>query len=404
MYKKVSHYAILSLIIATSACRKTDINKERTERFPTPVATETLPIELQEHKIWNVTTNVSFSNNFAGARLNNVIALNDSTFQITISPENYPINPSPWYAFKVWTKTPKRTYINFTYENGKHRYTPKLSKDTKIWQIADNKQFNETKLQLKLEPFTDTLTVSAQELFTVNELDNWAKTLKNTKQSVIGKTPLKNDIRLIELNPKTKTKDVIVFFSRQHPPEVTGQFALNAFVENLLKETPQTTAFLEKYRVLVFPMMNVDGVQEGHWRHNTGGVDLNRDWDVYNQPETKQIAEYLVNETKKNDWRVVLGIDFHSTFEDVYYTNLSDVSSHLPNFTTDWLRMIQERIPDYIPKISPSATGQPVSKGWFYVQFGAAGITYEIGDDTDREFIKTKSEVAAKAMMEILTK
>ena len=42
--------------------------------------------------------------------------------------------------------------------------------------------------------------------------------------------------------------------------------------------------------VIVYPLMNPDGVDEGHWRHNTGGIDLNRDWAHYNQPETRQVA------------------------------------------------------------------------------------------------------------------
>jgi predicted deacylase len=399
----MKHSIVLFLCFtALFACRKVDINKDRTERFPKPIDTQTLPVTMQERKVWQATENVAFSNTFDGARLNGVTVLNDSTFQLTISPENFPINPSPWYSFKVWEKTPKRIFLNFVYENGKHRYAPKLSTNGKNWRIAE--QFNEGKTQLIVEPFSDTLHISAQELFTKKELSEWANSLPNVKQSSVGTTPLKNEIMLIELNPETEAKDVIVFFSRQHPPEVTGQFALNSYVETLMEKNPQTATFLKNYRVLVFPMLNPDGVQEGHWRHNTGGVDLNRDWDVYNQPETRQIAEYLVAQVKKNDWRIVLGIDFHSTYEDVYYTNLTDATSHLPNFTDTWLKLIQERVPNYVPKIAPSNVGQPVSKGWFYVQFGAVGITYEIGDDTDRDFIKVKSEVAAKAMMEILNK
>ncbi|MGK0357665.1 MAG: hypothetical protein ACJATY_003324 [Spirosomataceae bacterium] len=399
----MKHSIVLFLCFAALfACRKVDINKDRTERFPKPIDTQTLPVTMQERKVWQATENVAFSNTFDGARLNGVTVLNDSTFQLTISPENFPINPSPWYSFKVWEKTPKRIFLNFVYENGKHRYAPKSSTDGKNWRIAE--QFNEDKTQLIVEPFSDTLHISAQELFTKKELSEWASSLPNVKQSSVGTTPLRNEIMLIELNPETEAKDVIVFFSRQHPPEVTGQFALNSYVETLMEKNPQTATFLKNYRVLVFPMLNPDGVQEGHWRHNTGGVDLNRDWDVYNQPETRQIAEYLVAQVKKNDWRIVLGIDFHSTYEDVYYTNLTDATSHLPSFTDTWLKLIQERIPNYVPKISPSNVGQPVSKGWFYVQFGAVGITYEIGDDTDREFIKVKSEVAARAMIEVLNK
>jgi len=47
---------------------------------------------------------------------------------------------------------------------------------------------------------------------------------------------------------------------------------------------------------------------------------------------------------------------------------------------------------------------QPISKGWFFKQFGAEGIVYEIGDSTPRDFIKRKGEVSAVSMMDILKK
>ena len=43
-----------------------------------------------------------------------------------------------------------------------------------------------------------------------------------------------------------------------------------------------------------------------------------------------------------------------------------------------------------------------MSKGWFLTQFDAVGITYEIGDDTPRVFIRKKGEVSARAMMKVL--
>ncbi|MFB0908856.1 MAG: hypothetical protein QMB03_11395, partial [Spirosomataceae bacterium] len=134
----MKHSIVLFLCFAALfACRKVDINKDRTERFPKPIDTQTLPVTMQERKVWQATENVAFSNTFDGARLNGVTVLNDSTFQLTISPENFPINPSPWYSFKVWEKTPKRIFLNFVYENGKHRYAPKSSTDGKNWRIAE---------------------------------------------------------------------------------------------------------------------------------------------------------------------------------------------------------------------------------------------------------------------------
>ena len=44
---------------------------------------------------------------------------------------------------------------------------------------------------------------------------------------------------------------------------------------------------MEKFRVLAFPLMNPDGVDLGHWRHNAGGIDLNRDWSTTTRKKLK---------------------------------------------------------------------------------------------------------------------
>ena len=44
----------------------------------------------------------------------------------------------------------------------------------------------------------------------------------------------------------------------------------------------------------------------------------------------------------------------------------------------------------------------PTSKAWAYETFGCAGITYELGYNTDRELIKKVSTGAAEEMMKLL--
>ena len=154
--------------------------------------------------------------------------------------------------------------------------------------------------------------------------------------------------------------------------------------------------------LLVYPILNPDGVDEGHWRHNLGGIDLNRDWAYYHQKETREVADHIVETVKKIKGKVVLGLDFHSTWYDVYYTPARDLDIVNVDFTDKWLNYIKGKIPGYDPRDEPSGITQPVSKGWFVTQFGANGITYEIGDSTPKEFIKEKSEIAADGMMMIL--
>ncbi len=399
---------LLGIAYLSNSCRQ-KLYLTRLHEFPNYVDTETRPIQYQEKKVYTTASGVSASNLFNGARLNDFRAENDSTYTVSIEPENTPINPSPWYAFKLWSPVPKQIYLNISYKNGKHRYLPKLSADGKSWVDLDSTKISgqDAGVQFPLLLTKDTLWVAGQELFTTYHLREWLagiqKTNPKTSVSTYGTSTLGRPLYSATLYDKTpKKRELIVLMSRQHPPETTGQMAFLSFTERLLEDDSLTRAFQKKYQVMIFPMQNPDGVDLGHWRHNAGGIDLNRDWDRYNQPETLQMANYLINFANKNQSKVVLGLDFHSTYEDVYYTNSADTATTHPAFTKEWLSQIKAAIPGYEPHITPSNVGQPVSKGWFSVTFNAVGITYEIGDDTPRSFIKTKSRIAAEKMMLVM--
>lgn len=375
--------------------------------FPKPVDTKTKPIQAQIKKTWSL-NGVFASNQFDGARLNNFTQLNDSTYTVLIAPENTPINASPWYAFKIWSTVPKPVWLEFQYTEAKHRYHPKISTDGLFWQALDSASIfhpDSTQQWYKLDLTADTLWVAAQEIITSAQVNNWCRQLANApgvQFSIAGKSRLGRDLPVLDIRSDTvQNQDMVVLLSRQHPPEVTGFMALQAFLDALLADNPLAIAFRKKYRVLVFPLLNPDGVDLGHWRHNAGGIDLNRDWANYQQPETRQVADFVVQTAKKNHNQVILGLDFHSTWHDIYYTS-KDTNRHIPGFKDLWLAGISESIPDYTPREEPSEISQPISKSWFLTQFGAEGITFEIGDDTPRAFIALKGRTAAIEMMQLL--
>ena len=295
--------------------------------FQDPVDTKNKRISIQEKKIFHFEeSGIYFSNDFQGARLNNVIEKNDSTFSILILPENTPINPSPFYAFKVWSRSPKNIYLEFNYPDGyKHRYIPKILLDDN-WIISDSVSFSQldNKSTLKLSVDNKSKIISGQELNSSDIVYDWVNELINGKESFvnfkkIGKSKLKRPFMVIDIyKGDPEKKPVVVLITRQHPPEVTGYFAFKSYLSTILNENNLSSAFLEKYRVLAFPLMNPDGVDLGHWRHNAGGIDLNRDWSVYNQKEIKTTVDFISKILKKNDSKLVLGIDFHSTFYDVF--------------------------------------------------------------------------------------
>ena len=375
-----------------------------------PVDTKTRPIQNQVVKTYNINS-VSATNDFPSARLNDFAMLNDSTFRATISPENTPINESPWYAFKIWSDMPRAINLELFYTEHEHRYNPKLSMDGDNWSSLDTNLIklddNKVHASIKLNLSTDTLWVSSQEIQDSKRVGLWVNSFSNNKAVTIteaGKSALGRPIHFMNISKGNDAKKpTIIILSRQHPPEVTGYFAMQSFVESIIKDG-STNGFLEKYRVLVYPLLNPDGVDLGHYRHNTGGVDLNRDWSEYNQPEIELVTKHIVNEVATNKNNVVLGLDFHSTYHDIYYTPDESVKRKIPDFTKKWLESIRIELGMDNMNEQPGAVVRPTSSGWFNKQFGATGITYEIGDDTPRDFIKRKGEVSAKAMMDYFLK
>ncbi|MFT7150263.1 MAG: hypothetical protein ACI82Q_002128, partial [Nonlabens sp.] len=132
------------------------------------------------------------------------------------------------------------------------------------------------------------------------------------------------------------------------------------------------------------------------------GIDLNRDWAEYNQPEVRQVCEHIIEQANEGGEDVILGLDFHSTYSDAYYTIADSIQTALQTFANDWIGQIENNLDGFNARISPAAITSPVSKNWFYNQFNAVGIVYEIGDNTPREIIKKKGQVSAQEMMKIL--
>lgn len=367
-------------------------------------------IVLQEKRSYTLMgEGVTADNLFDGARMNNFTSIGKNHYQVEISPENTPINPSAWYAFRIYSEDEKTVDITLKYGFGRHRYWPKTSADRENWTAIDSTKFtvaeDRQSATMTVNLSSDTLYIAAQEIINSADMLEWTQSFPSakTQYGVIGKSKLGRDLLNMDItNGSPKGKDIVVVLSRQHPPEVTGNLAMMAFLEEIVKDSELSNKFLDQYRLIVYPMLNPDGVDLGHWRHNIGGVDLNRDWAFYRQPEIEQVCSDIVEKVNASGGDVKLGLDFHSTFSDVYYTYHDTVESVIQGFAKDWIENIFERVPQDQGRISAAAVGSAVSKNWFYSQFKAEGITYEIGDDTPRDLIKEKGKVSAQEMMKLL--
>ena len=262
----------------------TGFSQTNKPKFEGQATTSTEKVDTRNHAIipqWRGKQsfgNLTFDNDFDGARLNGITQNNDTLYTAIIAAENYPINPSPWYAFKVTSRSPKTIWVHLTYLNAKHRYFPKISRDGKTWQVVDstdcklikgpevkNQSFQENALSesayVRIHVDTKTTWIAAQELMTSPIVKNWSKELlKNTfvSSEIIGKSPQNRPFECLRIGQDKSESKIMIVIGRLHPPEVTGQFALQAFVESLCMDSELARKFRKEYTVYVVPMMNPD--------------------------------------------------------------------------------------------------------------------------------------------------
>ncbi|OXA67806.1 hypothetical protein B0A67_21595 [Flavobacterium aquidurense] len=377
----------------------------------TAVSTVTRPVEKQWKGVFDKTgEEVFFGNDFAGARLNGVVKIDENTFSVLITPENTPINGSPWYAFKVWSKTNKEIKIRFDYPpNVKHRYNAKISSDGKKWTASENGTFvkreKDSNYVLTVKVSKDTTWIAAQELKTSKDISEWISILKNknnTAETSIGLTAEGRKIPVFSIgNPSAKNK--ILISGRNHPPEVTGHYALEAFVASLTADTPLAKKFRKNFEVYVIPLLNPDGTDGGFWRHNSGGIDLNRDYNDFNQPETKAVRDFLQREIKDSN-KLLFSIDFHSTHDDIYYTVDPNLKGNIPGFVPNWLNKVKDGIPGYTPHVKPLYFKPPTFTLFSYLfeTYKTEALVFEIGDNTPKDFITKKGEVSGEEFMKLI--
>ncbi|MFS0490533.1 M14 family metallopeptidase [Leadbetterella byssophila] len=341
---------------------------------------------------------VIIENKFEGGACEQPYLDSTGAICIPIVPENEPINSSPWYAFRISTEEHREVEIKLIYPSKyKHRYDPKWSGDRVHWhQLGGKSSGSEYTFYLELS--NRPLFVASQPLFTSSDVYRWILDLTGSEPLKIGNTPNGLPIPYFEIGNKS-SKRQLVFLGRQHPPEVTGHKAMQYFIEEL----SQLPEFTDNYHALVLPLLNPDGVDAGNWRHNSRGVDLNRDWYEFHQDETRLVRDFLKNWVQGD---LIFSIDFHSTYEDIYYIVNPDLKKGRTRFVEEWIKTSSKHLPDYSPHIKPLYFEPPTSTAFSYLfeTYGTEALVFEIGDKTEDEFIRKKSRASARELVEILKK
>ena len=362
---------------------------------------------------------------YSGARLSacEVVAADEVRVHIR-AEDRGKINPSPWYGFHVralvdtapGASSSNRRLGTLTvrlhYGEHEHRYHPKISVDGESWRRLpeDAVRVTDGDAVLRLRPDAEGFFVSAGENWNNAFYAAWRErvgALAGAPWSEIGKSLGGRAIHALDVNPKAR--NVLLLLGRQHPPEVSGAMALARFVERLLQarasacaEPTPSCRFFQTHGLVVVPLLNPDGVDAGHWRHNLGHKDLNRDWGAFTQPETQAVRDLVAGwEDERRRLRLVL--DFHSTRRNVFFTQDAAAPTRPPGFAARWLAAARRKDGLYEFENAPRPlTHNGTTKNYFYRRFGVPSITFEVADEEDRALIASSAAAFADAVVETL--
>lgn len=337
---------------------------------------------------------------FSTGRMDSCERIADNEFLVTLKPENTPINSSPWYAFKLTSDQPSEVKISMQVEGKPHRYLPKVSTDLATWQkleFTDNGKLRSFAVNASSNPSY----IAGQEIINNQYYIDWASKLQQMQvldYQELGQSLQGRPIYKLESHSSNSDKWLVIL-GRMHPPELTGALALFPFVETLLSDSALAQQFRDEYNILLVPNLNPDGVHAGNWRHNMNGVDLNRDWKSFKQPEVRAVHKYL-QKLVKSGAKMSMAVDFHSTRKDIFYTMPNDYGVEQRYLVNNWLGALDQQYPNFKVIQKPGNNpGKGVFKQYFADYYKSHAITYEMGDNTDRTFIKELAFDAANQLM-----
>lgn len=179
--------------------------------------------------------------------------------------------------------------------------------------------------------------------------------------------------------------------ARQHPGETPASWAAEGLMGRLADaEDDAVRALLGQARVLVAPLVNLEGAHLGNHRTNAAGADLNRAWDDPDPEEAPEVAALLAAIEESG---VDLFLDVHAD-ESSPFAFPSGCEGN-PGWDEDQAARegvvradLAELSPDFVDECwygddEPGAADMSASANAIAARFGATALTLELpmGDD-----------------------
>lgn len=344
---------------------------------------------------------------FEGASNSDCLRTGPSSFELLIKPEALPINSSAWYAFDIVAKTTSQVVITLKYAEASHRYHPVTSVENGEWTKLSDDEVTVSdegkQAVITLQVTRSKIRVAAQELFNASDRARWFENFASRTRLPLRTIGLSRDghaIYGITTLSKSSQTPLVIILGGQHPPEVPGTLGLRAFLDELFSSTTDPILF-DRFKFMIVPDINPDGINRGYWRFNAGLTDMNRDWGPFKHPET-QAVKALLDQLVASGAVPILLLDFHATRETVLYTPPEENDLLPSHFTTKWMQRMNQSGVEPPRRQGASNPHLPTAKSWFPVTYSAPGITVEFADEMDRMELERTARMLADTLSDVL--
>lgn len=132
-------------------------------------------------------------------------------------------------------------------------------------------------------------------------------------RSICGKPLLRFNIT--DFSEDRRSEDCrphIVISARVHPGESPASYMMRGVLQLLLAASDEAAELRRRYRFVVLPMLNPDGVAAGNGRSNSAGKDLNRCWEHPPAGCEVGFAKIVLEELTASPGGVLAFIDLHA--------------------------------------------------------------------------------------------
>ena len=293
--------------------------------------------------------------------------------------------------------------MRLDYAAARHRYSPKLVRDGEVSTLPVEVGEEGRSALISLPPGEG--LVAAQEPFGSARHQRLLAQLATSplaERIELGRSLDGRPIFAVRLGDPA-ARSLVVLLGRQHPPEVTGAIAMEAFVLELADRLAERRPDDAAVQVLVVPLLNPDGVVRGHWRANRGATDLNRDWGRFSQPETRAVKTWL--DGLPSTVRPIAMLDFHSTSRNLFYVQSeTETDDRQEAFLSGWLAGARTATPGYQFSIErrDANPGSGTTKNWFHETYRIPAYTYEVADEADDAAIRASAQALARTFVDEL--